>query len=132
MRLLPLAFLATLAACRPAPADAPPPTAPTASTSPPTTTPASDIPVSSDSSIDIAGTIADPARPQTNLDAGREPADLLAFLHLKPGTKAADIGFLLPGPPPRPASAARPTASSSNSSSPEHPGPRSRRRTLLA
>lgn len=90
MRPLPLALLAALTACRPAPADAPPPTTPSAPASSPTTEP----PVPSDSPIDIAGIIADPARPQAerDLDAGRKPADMLAFLELKPGMKAADIG----------------------------------------
>ncbi len=74
----PLVLLALLLACRPAPA-APP---------------ASTAPVPEDSPIDIAAILADPARPQNerDLDPGRKPAELLAFLGLKPGMKAADIG----------------------------------------
>lgn len=83
MRLLPLALLAPLAACRPTPAAGPQPA--------PAAAPA---PVPSDSPVDIAAIVADPARPQTerDLDAGRKPAELLAFLDLKPGMKVADLG----------------------------------------
>lgn len=85
MRLVPLLLLATLACCRPAPTDAPAPASPT---------PNATQPVASDSPVDIPTILADPARPQSerDLDAGRKPADLLAFLDLKPGMKAADIG----------------------------------------
>ncbi len=46
---------------------------------------------------DIAGAIADPARPQADrdLDAARKPADLLAFAGLAPGQKVVDV---FPGP----------------------------------
>ena len=42
---------------------------------------------------DVAAIVADPARPETDraLDASRHPAELLAFLKLRPGDTVADI-----------------------------------------
>lgn len=87
MRPLSLALFAIVAACRPNPTDAP---APAASPAPAATT----APVPADSSAAIQAIVDDPARPQSerDLDPGRRPAELLAFLALAPGMKAADIG----------------------------------------
>ena len=82
-----LLLLTALAACRPSaapePASAPAPAA--AAPAP------SDSPTAGPT---IAEILADPARPEEEraLDAGRKPAELLAFLDLRPGMKAADIG----------------------------------------
>jgi predicted methyltransferase len=84
-----LLLLTALAACRPAAAPEP---ASSSSPAPPAASPVpSDSPASGPT---IAEILADPARPEEEraLDAGRKPAELLAFLDLEPGMKVADIG----------------------------------------
>jgi len=84
-----LLLLTALAACRPsaAPEAAPPGPSPAPASPVPSDSPATPGP-------SIAEVLDDPARPadERALDAGRKPAELLAFLDLKPGMKAADIG----------------------------------------
>jgi predicted methyltransferase len=83
-----------LVACRPEPATQQP--APAPAVAPPTA--AEPVPGSatagSDSSARWQAIVDDPARPDNEraLDAGRRPAEVLAFLDLKPGMKVADIG----------------------------------------
>ncbi|HEY0134420.1 MAG TPA: SAM-dependent methyltransferase [Nannocystis sp.] len=84
-----LLLLTALAACRPSAAPEPAaPASPAASPVP------SDSPAAAPAGASIAEILADPARPEEEraLDAGRKPAELLAFLDLRPGMKAADIG----------------------------------------
>jgi predicted methyltransferase len=96
----PLALLLALAplACRPAapaePAAAAPGPTPPAAPAEPATDATPPAPGPEDSSARWQAIVADPARPDNEraLDAGRKPAELLAFLDLKPGMKAADIG----------------------------------------
>lgn len=56
--------------------------------------PAAPAPVSADISDDIRAIVDDPERPakERELDAGRHPGELLAFLDLRPGMRVADIG----------------------------------------
>jgi predicted methyltransferase len=78
-----LSLLTALVACRPA-----------AAPTPAATGDAPPAPVPADSSLSPQAIVDDPARPpeERALDAGRKPAELLAFYDVKPGMKVADIG----------------------------------------
>lgn len=91
LRLSPLLAAMALLACKPAATEQPAPApAPTPAAPAPTT----DAPVPADSPQNWQAIVDDPARPEKEraLDAGRHPAEFLAFLDLKPGMKAADLG----------------------------------------